>query len=179
MLLNRAHRLFLIVLVVLGMSLSCGRKDDESEGTPPAANTSAPAKPLTPGVTQNLTRSDAATLCVVDNIGLVSDPARQQTVQVPGDKTFGITGWAIDQSKKTVAGGVDVVIDQSPFSAHYGSPRKDVATHFSQPAYEASGFELMIAPGQLPKGQHSASIRIISNDRKSYYQGPVIQFAVM
>lgn len=178
--LNRVNGLLMIVLMVLGISLSCGKKDDESEGTGPAANTTAPAaKPLPPGLTQNLTRSDVTTLCVVDNIGPVADPAKQKTVQVLGDKTFGITGWAVDEPKKTTAGGVDAVIDQIPYSAHYGSPRKDVATHFNQPAYEASGFELMIAPGQLSKGQHSVSIRVISNDRKSYYQGPVIQFAVI
>ena len=91
---------------------------------------------------------------------------------------FGITGWAVDDPKKMLAGGVDVVIDQVPYSAHYGSERKDVATHFKQPAYNASGFELMIAPEQLPKGQHSVFLRVISNDKKSYYQGPVIQFVI-
>ena len=183
MLLNRVNSLLTLTLVVLGIVLSCGKKDLETDAAPKTGSTapvSAPAaKPLAPGVTPNLTRSELTTLCIVDNIGPVGDPAKQKSVQVSGDKTFGITGWAVDESKKTVAGGVDVVIDQTPYSAHYGSERKDVAGHFNQPAYTASGFELMIAPGQLPKGQHSASIRVISNDKKSYYQGPVIQFAVI
>ena len=124
------------------------------------------------------TRSATAPSCVLDNIGPVSNPAGQKSVEVSGTTTFGITGWAIDEANKTTAGGVDEVIDGTPYSAHYGSPRTDVATHFNQPGYRDSGFELIVAPGQLTKGPHSVSIRVISNDRRSYYQGPVVQFTV-
>ncbi len=173
---TRAKSLLVLTLAAAAISVSCGRKDVDAGGT--AGATTPVAKPLPPGTTPNLTRSDLAPLGVLDNIGPVADPAKQKAVQVAGDTTFGITGWAVDEPKKAAAGGVDVVIDQTPYSAHYGSPRKDVASHFNQPAYDNSGFELMIAPGQLSKGQHSVSIRVISNDKKSYYQGPVVQFAV-
>lgn len=172
---TRANSLLTITIVALAVSVSCGKQDVEATTNKPAAT--AP-KPLPPGVTPNLARSELKTLSIIDNIGPVSDPAAQKSVQVSGDTTFGITGWAVDEPKKTAAGGVDVVIDQAPYSAHYGSERKDVSTHFNQPQYLASGFELMIAPGQLPKGQHSVAIRVISSDKKSYYQGPVVQFAV-
>jgi hypothetical protein len=155
-------------IAVLGLVvlISCGKKD-------------VPAAPAwVPGISQNLARSQATTSVVIDNIGSVSNPAAQKTVEVSGAVTFGITGWAIDEPNKAVAGGVDAVIDQAPYSAHYGSARPDVATHFSNPAYSNSGFELMVAPGQLAKGPHSVSIRVISSDKKSYYQGPVIQFSV-
>ena len=165
---TRPDRLLVIPVLALAVLISCG---------PDAAPVPA-AKPLPPGISQNLTRSELAPLCVLDNIGPVADPAKQKSVQVSGDATFGITGWAVDEAKKLPAGAVDVVVDQAPYSAHYGSERKDVANHFNQPEYRNSGFELMIAPGQLAKGQHSVSIRVISNDKKSYYQGPVVQFAV-
>ena len=168
---SRAQSLLLVLLPAIASLISCSQERV-------ATGTSPDSKPLPAGFTGNLTRSDVTTLAIVDNIGPVSNPAAQQHVEVSGDKTFGITGWAVDDPKKALAGGVDVVIDQTPYSAHYGSSRPDVAAHFNQPAYGSSGFELMIAPGQLAKGQHSASIRVISNDKKMYYQGPVVQFAV-
>jgi hypothetical protein len=149
--------------------ISCGTKDVERTPPPPA---------WVSGISQNLTRSAAATSCVLDNIGPVANPAAQKSVEVSGATTFGITGWAIDEVNKTTAAGVDEVIDGKPYSAHYGSARTDVATHFNQPNYNNSGFELMVAPGQLTKGPHSVSIRVISSDKKSYYQGPVVQFTV-
>jgi hypothetical protein len=163
--------IFIRCIAVLGLAvlISCGKKD-----VPPAA----PAAAWTPGISQDLTRNPAATSAVIDNIGPVSNPAAQKSVVVSGAVTFGITGWAIDEPNKAPAGGVDAVIDQAPYRAHYGSPRPDVATHFSNPVYGSSGYELMVAPGQLSPGPHSVSIRIISNDRKSYYQGPVVQFSV-
>lgn len=161
-----------VLAITVLASLSCGTKNVER--TPPPAAWAA-------GVSQNLARSAAAATvasCVLDNIGQVSNPAAQKSVQVPGDTAFGMTGWAIDEVNKSTAGGVDEVIDGAPYSARYGTERADVAAHFNQPNYRNSGFELMVAPGQLTKGPHSVSIRVISSDKKSYYQGPVVQFSV-
>lgn len=155
-----------IALLGLAVLISCGTTD------------APPAHPWAPGISQNLDRNPAVTSAVIDNIGPVANPAAQKTVEVSGAATFGITGWAIDEPNKAPAGGVDAVIDQAPYSAHYGSPRPDVATHFSNPGYSNSGYELMVAPGQLTKGPHSVAIRVISSDKKSFYQGPVVQFSV-
>lgn len=168
--LTRGYSLVTIAAAAFAVFVSCGKQDG---GTPHSA-----ATPLPPGISQILTRSGPATLCFLDSIGKVKDPDKQNSVQVSGDTTFAIAGWAVDEVHKTLAGGVDLVIDQTPYSAHYGTPRKDVATHFNKPEYEPSGYDLAIAPGQLPKGQHSVSVRVISSDKKSYYQGPVVQFAV-
>jgi hypothetical protein len=149
--------------------ISCGKKDVERTPPPPS---------WAPGISQDLARSAAAPSCVLDNIGPVANPAGQKSIEVSGATTFAITGWAIDEANKTTAGGVDEVIDGTPYGAHYGSPRTDVAAHFNHPDYRNSGFELMVAPGQLAKGPHSVSIRVISSDKKSYYQGPVVQFTV-
>jgi hypothetical protein len=150
----------------------CDKRDVESPGTPP------PAQPLPPGISQNLTRSDKPLTYFFDYFGPVQGPAAQKSVQVAGIAANAITGWAIDDSAKKLAGGVDVVIDQAPYSAHYGTVRTDVAAHFKNPDYTNSGFDLTLAPGQLPKGSHSVSIRVIASDKKSYYQGPPIQFSV-
>jgi hypothetical protein len=161
--------IFIRSIAVLGLAvlISCGKKD-----VPPAASA------WVPGISQNLTLNPATTASIIDNIGPVDNPAAQKNVVVSGATTFGITGWAIDEPNKALAGGVDAVIDQTPYRAHYGSARPDVATHFSNPAYGSSGYELMVAPGQLARGPHSVSLRVISNDKKSYYQGPVVQFSV-
>jgi len=165
------NRFSATALLTLGVFIlaSCGTKDVEHTPPPPTWK---------PGISQNLARNPAAPSCVLDNIGPVSNPAAQKFVQVSGATPFGITGWAIDEANKSTAEGVDVVIDQAPYSAHYGSERTDVAKHFNQPNYQNSGFELTVAPGQLAKGPHSVSIRVIASDKKSYYQGPVVQFAV-
>jgi hypothetical protein len=156
-----------LALVVL---LSCGKKDVEVA--------SPEVSPLVPGISQNLTRSDLAPTYAFDNLGPVKDPVVQKSVQVSGDTRIAFLGWAIDGSTKTPAGGVDVVVDEAPYVAKYGIARPDVGTFFKRPDYTNSGFELILAPGKLPKGPHSVSIRIISSDRKSYYQGPVVQFSV-
>jgi hypothetical protein len=77
---------------------------------------------------------------------------------------------------RTLAGGVDVVIDRTPYSATYGIERPDVAKHFNNPAYVKSGFQFVIP--QLPIGQHSVTLRVIAQDKKSYYEGPTVQFTV-
>jgi hypothetical protein len=159
-----------VLALTVFLLTSCGSKDAEHSATPPPS--------WAPGISQNLTRNPATPECVLDNIGQVSNPAAQKSVQVPGDASFGITGWAVDATNKAPAGGIDAVIDGAPYAAHYGSTRTDVANHFNQPAYLNSGFELFVAPGQLSKGPHSVAIRVISNDKKSYYQGPVVQFSV-
>jgi len=156
-----------LALVVL---LSCGKKDVEVA--------SPEVSPLVPGISRNLTRSDVAPKYYFDSLGPVKEPVLQKSVQVPGDTRIAITGWAVDGSTNTPAGGVDVVIDEAPYVAQYGIVRTDVATSYKLPDYTNSGFQLILVPGKLSKGPHSVSIRVISSDRKSYYQGPVVQFSV-
>jgi len=56
--------------------------------------------------------------------------------------------------------------------------RPDVASHFNRTDYTNCGFQLNVGRGQLTKGSHSVSVRVIANDKKSYNEGPVIQFTV-
>ena len=146
----RSHScLAVLALVVL---LSCGKKD--VEGTSPEVS------PLVPGISQNLTRNDLAPTYAFDYLGTVKDPVVQKSVQVSGDTRLAFLGWAVDEAAKTPAGGVDVVVDQAPYLAKYGIARPDVGTFFKRPDYINSGFELVLAPGKLPKGPHSVSIQI-------------------
>jgi hypothetical protein len=128
------------------------------------------------GLSQSLKRSDQASPSSLDNIN--SESTAKTPIHVPGDKDISFFGWAVDEPNKTLAGGVDVVIDSAPYSAAYSISRQDVADHFKNPAYRVSGFRLDVPPGTLSKGQHIVSVRAITTDRKSYYQGPTVKFNV-
>ncbi len=181
---NRTTRLFTITVIAVVVLTSCGKKDDvpgSNSGTPPATAVVAShpaAAPLAPGVSPNLTRNPTAPMYHLDKIGTANDPVGQKSSQISGDASILIMGWAADGPKKTVAGGVDVVLDGTPFIAKYGTGRNDVADAFKRPEYLKSGFELLLSPGQLTKGEHSLSIRVISSDQKSYWQGEVVKFVV-
>jgi hypothetical protein len=94
------------------------------------------------------------------------------------DKPVAFSGWAFDEPNKAAASGVDIVIDSIPYSANYGSDRSDVAEHFQNPSYRNCGFQMTMAPRQLPKGSHSVVVRVIAQDRKTYYQSPAVPFTV-
>jgi hypothetical protein len=129
-------------------------------------------------MSQGLAHSDLVPLCFLDNIGAVPNPAADKSIHVPGEKAIAFTGWAVDEPNKGAAAGVDVVIDQVPYSARYGTERADVSQHYKIPAYRNSGFQMTMAPGQLPKGPHTVSLRVISRDKQTYYQSPTWPFAV-
>jgi hypothetical protein len=166
----------MIVVLAAAFALSCDKKDVETASGSPAA-APAPA-PLPPGVSKNLTHNNAAPFYNFDNLGPVNYPAVQKAIQVSADTDIGVAGWALDVSKKGPAGAVDVVLDNVPHAAHYGLDRTDVSSHFNRPDYAKCGFQLILAKGQLSKGPHSVSVRVISSDMKSYNEGPVIQFTV-
>jgi hypothetical protein len=174
----RSKSLLTVVLLAVTVSISCGNKEGAGAASVSGAASPATPPPLAAGISQNLTKRSTPPFYNFDSLGPISYPAVQKSNQVSRDTEVSVTGWALDESKKGTAGGVDVVIDQVPYSAQYGDPRKDVADHFSRPDYVNSGFHLILARGQLNKGPHSVSVRVISSDKKSYNEGPVVQFAV-
>jgi len=131
------------------------------------------------GISPNLKPSGAVSRCMLDLIGSVHNPLAQQPVHVSGHKGIRFSGWAVDEPNQSAAGGVDLVINQIPYRAFYGWQRMDVAAHFKHMAYQASGYLLDLPPGMLPNGKHVVSLRIISYDKTSYYQGPTVEFTVV
>jgi hypothetical protein len=68
---------------------------------------------------------------------------------------------------------VEIVIDDAPFVAEYGKARPDVATSFDVPAYANSGFSIELLGQQFPPGAHKLFVRVLTHDRKSYWEvGP-------
>ena len=81
-----------------------------------------------------------------------------------------VRGWAIDAPAATLAGGVEIVIDGHAYKLPYFLTRADVAAAKRMEAYTDCGFLAIVSPELLPKGSHTVSLRIVSADRKTYYQ---------
>jgi hypothetical protein len=65
---------------------------------------------------------------------------------------------------------VEVVIDRKPFQISYGDTRSDVADFFKNPALRNSGFHASFPASALGSGTHPVSLRVLSSDRKTYFQ---------
>jgi phosphoglycerol transferase len=92
-------------------------------------------------------------------------------IVVPRSGEFTVVGWAVDQRNESLAGDVDVVVDDKVVPAFYGIDRADVSRYLGSPAYQASGFTAKLAGAEIGPGVRMLSIRILSADRRCYYQG--------
>jgi hypothetical protein len=82
-----------------------------------------------------------------------------------------IAGWAVDSAARTEAGGVFINVDgKTDIPASYGTERPDVAVVNKNPRYKQSGFAAVVPVASMGKGQHSLTLRILTADRKSYYE---------
>jgi len=109
-------------------------------------------------------------LMSVDQIGAAHAPFGAEPIHVARSGEFRVSGWAVDQSLQSVGGGVDVLIDETPFRSVYGADRRDVVDHFKRPRYLESGFTLSIPAKTLAQGRHALSFRVVSSDGSCYYQ---------
>lgn len=81
-----------------------------------------------------------------------------------------IRGWAVDAAARKAAKGVYLDIDGKLYPAFYGISRKDIAERFKVPSYRYSGFERAIPVSDLGTGKHTLNLKILTRDRKTYYQ---------
>jgi len=89
----------------------------------------------------------------------------------PQKETVTIWGWAVDQEAKNTAGGVFISIDgQIDIPTMYGGDRPDVAARFGESHYRFSGFRASFATSVLGEGQHVISLKIVTADKKGYYE---------
>jgi hypothetical protein len=155
-------KLRVCLLLILSMVFAaCGNYVDEPKGPAPSAN-SAPIDP------KSLVDAKSETFLALDEIaGQMPKPGVPITVNTA---SFGVRGWAVDQRAKTVAGGVIISVDGKDFVADYGSPRPDVAANLKNSDYINSGFTVSIDSSAIGKGKHTLIFRVVTSDRKSYYQ---------
>jgi hypothetical protein len=158
-------RITLFSWVVFGLLLCVGCTSPEDK-----RSTSMKAKPQ-PGISDSLARSSADPSYNLEVVGGVLDPFPKQPIRVRINGQLFLSGWAVDAAAKEISGGVEVVVDEVPYPAQSNLARGDVATFLKVPAYINAGFSFSAEAGAFGKGKHKVSIRVLTHDRKSYYQG--------
>jgi len=122
---------------------------------------------------EELTPAEGSTLFHIDSIN--DRPPSQQDSWIINvsqqEETLTIVGWAVDQQVQNTAGGVFVNIDgQIDIPALYGLDRPDVATLLGENRYRYSGFWASFATSVVGEGQHTLSLKIVTADKKGYYE---------
>jgi phosphoglycerol transferase len=115
---------------------------------------------------------------IIDQIGAARAPFDAKGVHVSPSSEVKVTGWALDPSHKSTAGGLDIVVDRTPFASMYGLSRDDVAKYFQHPEYRDSGFVASIPREALTKGEHTLRVRVVSSDGKCYRESPGLSLIV-
>ncbi len=158
-------------LVLCGAA--CMRSTEEPQQD---AAVEAPKPPA--GITASLSTQNGKPLYNLEQVGATLDPFNRQPIKVSATGSLTAQGWAVDPAKKDLAGGVEVVIDKVPYAAEYGLPRGDVGAYFKVPAYDKCGFAFTAPAAAFGRGDHALSIRILSNDKQSYYQGGSVNVSI-
>jgi len=154
------------VLLVCFASIlaSCSRLPEDLE------NGSVILMEVAPGSSIGLARLEGRTHCVLERIGDVWSPGLHQPVAVSAAAPLRFLGWAVDIQGKSVAGGVDIVIDGMPWATKYGLGRGDVADFLKVPAYRDSGFEFLLPTYKLDKGRHKVTFRVVNKEGVGFYE---------
>jgi hypothetical protein len=155
---SRAER---SVLFLLSIITACSKSSQPTE---------IPADAV--AVSQSLPKLPGGPSWNIETVG-ANAVGERKSFDVPSQDKFAIIGWAIDQKAKAPAGGVEGVVDGVPFPAEYGRSRPDVATVFGVPLYASSGYSLELLGQQFAPGAHSLFMRVLTHDRKAYWEvGP-------
>jgi hypothetical protein len=116
---------------------------------------------------------DKNTTYSIDSInGLILAEQKQPAIiDSKSDDFINVNGWAVDSNAGLAAGGVFLSIDgKTDIPTFYGDDRKDVAYGFKNKNYRYSGFSSSLDISSLSKGQHTLSIKVVTADKKGYYQ---------
>jgi len=173
-------------LVVLALSLSgCGSASETAHSAEPAPTASSPVATLPPGVTlpakgvtADLTKLTSQPTYNLENVGDIREPFSKQPVNVSQSGDLTLVGWAVDPDAKTSGGGVEIAIDGAPVVIKSRLPRPDVEKSLKSPSYANAGFLFTYPALALNKGPHELKIRILSNDKKSYWESPGLKVLV-
>ena len=151
-----------ILLAVALLSFGCNKEGEEPAKNRTPESSSGPIDP------KSLVDANSEALLLFDEIaGQAPQPGIPISVKTPN---FMVKGWAVDPAAKVPAGGVIVHVEDKDFVANYGAPRPDVAANLKNPDYVKTGFNVIIDSSAIGKGKHTLIFRVVTPDRKSYYQ---------
>jgi hypothetical protein len=129
-----------------------------------------PEEPI-PANSQSLSLAQGDTDYSVDTVANVSQPKEPVVIDSTTTPDVTLAGWAVDSGAKTEAGGVFINVDgKTDIPMTYGTERPDVAAVNNNPRYKQSGFAGSVPVSVMGKGRHTLSLRILTFDRKNYYQ---------
>lgn len=117
---------------------------------------------------------DEMTSAFLDDVIRVRS-GKQREVGAPlrvarGDRLF-VRGWAIDDSARSLAAGVVLVVDgHTEIPALYGLPRPDVAEAYRDGELARSGFTAEIETAELDVGMHAADCRVLACDGRGTFK---------
>lgn len=98
-------------------------------------------------------------------------PVPKESSVIINTQEITMGGWAVDQQSQSPAGGVYITVDgKQDVSTVYGSERKDVADVQKNSRYRNSGFAASILTSTLEKGHHTLGLKILTADKKGYYE---------
>jgi peptidoglycan/LPS O-acetylase OafA/YrhL len=135
--------------------------------------------PTAPDIT-HLQQKKVATDYAFGTIGdanLAIRPVPLARVSYPSGIT--VSGWAVDTPDDRPALGVFLCLDDSTnIWSFYGREREDVAAHLHDSRYRPSNFTGQIPFALLTPGPHRLTIKIVTLDKKYYYQSDTIDLVV-
>ena len=86
-----------------------------------------------------------------------------------------ISGWAVDSEVEDSASGVFIEVDGKIYPAYYGLDRVDVADYYGNKNYRYSGYVGYIRFSDMGNGVHDIGIKILSKDKKTYYDAGIFK----
>lgn len=162
----------LLRIVLAGALLMCvlvvsACEGDMSDAPDKPADNAQPANSTT-----TLGRVAGETPFYIDTVNKQVPSAKAPvTVNVDQTPQIMVNGWAVDQPAQSPAGGVVMVIDgKVEVPTTYGAERSDVAKFLNNPNYTKSGFVGWINVATITKGQHILSFKVLTADRRRYYE---------
>lgn len=114
----------------------------------------------------------------LEALGNQGNAWKEKSFRLRAGEPVVITGWALDVTGKSPAGGVEIALNGVPYVARYGSDRPDVGAQFGVDACRRAGFEISLDPAALPRGSVAMTVRVITADGASYYESVPVTLEV-
>lgn len=116
-----------------------------------------------------LNQNEKQTKYSIDNVNGTTTATSNKEVIIKGN-LLKIYGWAVDFPNAKPASKVFIEINGKLYKTNYGLKREDVMKAYENDSYLNSGWKIEIPVSGLRKGEYKIGLRIISSDKKSYYQ---------
>lgn len=166
---RRLHALLAVALLVGAIGATACSEGEDTDVSNVGGSKNAK---LTEADIKSLSNVNSETLLALDEIGgqlpQLNTPIIVNSQSGP---TITVRGWAVDQRAKLPAAGVIINVDgTTDVLADYGAPRPDVASNLKSSDYLNSGFRASLDATKLAKGRHTLTMRIVTVDRKGYFE---------